>query len=77
MPENPVPEGQTSLAQRGSAGLSEEMIPVPEGRPSSHAHSLADGMDFGQRKECFSSLPEPKNRKVESCLIKRKTLNRS
>ena len=39
--ENPAPEGRPRLAQRFSAGESGIMIKVPEGRPSSHAHSPA------------------------------------
>ncbi len=31
---NPAPEGRPSLAQRFSAGKSEGMIQVPEGRPN-------------------------------------------
>jgi hypothetical protein len=39
MAEDPAPEGRPNLAQRLSAGEVQEMIQVPEGRPSSHAHS--------------------------------------
>src|SRR5450755_4171597 len=33
-------KGRPSLAQRGSAGKVRKTIKVPEGRPSSHTHSL-------------------------------------
>ena len=47
MSENKAPEGRPNLAQRFSAGKSRRNIQVPEGRPSSHAHSSALGRVAG------------------------------
>jgi hypothetical protein len=39
MPENPVPEGRTSLAQRGSAGKNGTIDSSPGGTTEPHAHT--------------------------------------
>jgi len=73
--KNTAPEGRPSLAPRSSPGLSGMTIQVPEGRPSSHAHSLGAGLaanrESAQRIKRKSGSDDCRRFRSQNCAAKR------